>query len=117
MGGELLWKKKYLAKATFGMRGLFGLTVWGGDGSLFCRRDGRKRKTPGHIASAVGKQGAMNSNGLAFSSSFILSHAMARAPTRTESLPQLNLSGNPLLDTGRGAVTMVILNLLETSNL
>lgn len=28
MGGELL-RKKYLAKATFGMRALFGLPVWG----------------------------------------------------------------------------------------
>lgn len=110
-------EKKISGKSNFWDEGFIWAHSLGGDGSLFCRRDGRKRKTPGHIASAVGKQGAMNSNGLAFSSSFILSHAMAHAPTRTESLPQLNLSGNPLLDTGRGAVTMVILNLLETSNL
>lgn len=34
-GRGVAMEKKYLAKATFGMRGLFGLTVWGGMGHYF----------------------------------------------------------------------------------
>lgn len=68
----MLWEKKYLAKLTFGMRGLFGLTVWG-FGPSFHRKDSGKRKTTGHIASAVRKQGEIDTNGLTFSSLFILS--------------------------------------------